>query len=81
MSADVSAEDEVGVWPDSLRMGLDRFAAGGGFNLSVIPVDILVPSGFFHLTEPESEELWWFLERKQIKTKIQFKIKINILIN
>lgn len=46
-------EEEEDVFPDSLRMGLDRFAAGGGFNLSVIPVDILGPSGFFTFIGPE----------------------------
>ena len=39
--------DEEELLPDSLRMGLDRLAAGGGFNRSVIPVDAAVPSGFF----------------------------------
>lgn len=44
-------EDEL-VVPDNLRMGLDRFAAGGGFSLSVTPVDMLVPPGFFNFTGP-----------------------------
>lgn len=39
--------------PDSLRMGLDRIAEGGGFNLSVTPVDMLLPPGFFNFTVPE----------------------------
>lgn len=44
--------------PESLRMGLDRFAAGGGFNLSVIPVDVVLrPSGLFTFSGPECEEL------------------------
>lgn len=44
--------------PESLRMGLDRFAAGGGFNLSVIPVNaVLRPSGLFTFSGPECEEL------------------------
>lgn len=46
-------EEEEDVFPDSLRMGFERFAAGGGFNLSVIPVDRLVPSGFFTFSRPE----------------------------
>lgn len=46
-------EEEEDVLPDSLRMGLDRFAAGRGFNRSVIPVDTLAPSGFFTLSGPE----------------------------
>lgn len=46
-------EEEEEVFAASLRMGLDRFAAGGGFNLSVIPVDTLVPSGFFTFSGPE----------------------------
>lgn len=41
------------VLPDSLLMGLDRFAAGGGFNLSVTGVVMFVPPGFFNFTEPE----------------------------
>ncbi len=47
------AEEEEDVFPDSLRMGLDRFAAGGGFNLSVIPVDMVLPSDFFTFSGPE----------------------------
>jgi len=43
-------EDEL---PDSLRMGLDRFAAGGGFNLSATAVEAVVPSGFFTFGGPE----------------------------
>lgn len=43
-------EEEEDVLPDSLRIGLDKFAAGGGFNRSVIPVD---PSGFFTFSGPE----------------------------
>lgn len=45
---------EDGVLPDSLRMGLDRFAAGGGFNLSVIPVEgvVLLSSGFLTFSPP-----------------------------
>lgn len=50
-------EEEEDVFPDSLRMGLDRFAAGGGFNLSVIPDETVVPSGFFTFGGPEGEEL------------------------
>lgn len=50
-------EDEEDVFPDSLRMGLDMFAAGGGFNLSVTPVDMVVPSGFLTFSGPEWEEL------------------------
>lgn len=46
-------EEEEDVFPESLRMGLGRFAAGGGFNLSVIPVDAVVPSGFFTFSGPE----------------------------
>lgn len=34
------------------RMGLDRFAAGGGFNLSVMG-DTVDPAGFFTFSEPE----------------------------
>lgn len=49
--------DEDELLPDSLRIGLDRFAAGGGFNLSVIPADAVVPSGFFTFSGPELEEL------------------------
>lgn len=45
------------MFPDNLRMGLDRFAAGGGFNLSMIPDDAEVPSGFFTLSGPEFEVL------------------------
>lgn len=41
------------VVPDSLLMGLDRVAAGGGFNLSVTPVDMFVSPGFFNFTGPE----------------------------
>lgn len=42
------------VLPGSLRMGWDGFAAGGGFNLSVIPVAdvVLRLSGFFTLSTP-----------------------------
>lgn len=49
----VSVTDEEDVFPDSLRMGLDRLLAGGGFNLSVIPVDAVAPSGFFTFSGPE----------------------------
>lgn len=70
-------EDEL-VIPDSLRIGLDRIAEGGGFNLSVTPVDMLVPPGFFNFTVPEWEELpsnmikglfllWSLLEIKNMK--------------
>lgn len=40
------------MFPDNLRMGLDRFAAGGGFKRSVIPDDAVVPSGFFTFSGP-----------------------------
>lgn len=46
-------EEEEDVSPDSFGAGLHRFAAGGGFNLSVIPVDKVVRSGFFTFTGPE----------------------------
>lgn len=46
-------EEEDDVFPDSLRTGQSRFAAGGGFNLSVIPVDKVVPSGFLTFRGPE----------------------------
>ena len=46
-------EEEEDVFPDILRTGLDRFAAGGGFNLSVAPGDTAVPSGFFTFSGPE----------------------------
>lgn len=49
--------DDEEVFPESLRTGLGRFAAGGGFNLSVIPDDTAVPSGFFTFSGPEWEEL------------------------
>lgn len=49
-------EEDEDVLPESLRMGLERFA-GGGFNLSVIPVDAILPSGFFTFSGPECEEL------------------------
>lgn len=41
------------MWPDSLRIGLGTFAAGGGFKRSAIPFDTVVPPGFFNLSEPE----------------------------
>lgn len=43
--------------PESLRMGLETFVVGGGFNLSVIPFDAILPSGFFTFNGPECEEL------------------------
>lgn len=46
-------EEVDDVFAVNLRMGLDRFATGGGFNLSVIPVDMVVPSGFFTFIGPE----------------------------
>lgn len=46
-------EEEEDVLPDSLRMGLDGFAAGGGFKRSVVPVDSVAPSAFFTLSGPE----------------------------
>lgn len=72
-------EEEEHVLPDSLRMGLDRFAAGGGFNRSVIPVD---SSGFFTFSGPELEELpsntirglfllWSLVELKMTKQRVQ----------
>lgn len=48
------------VLPDSRRMGLEKLAGGGGFNLSVDPVDEVVlegPSGFFTFNMPAWEEL------------------------
>lgn len=75
--------------PDSLRMGLDRFAAGGGFNLSVIPVNAaLLPSGFLTFSVPEWDEvpsntirglflLWSLLELE--KTKQYMTIIISCL--
>lgn len=50
-------EEEDDVLPDSLRMGLDISAAGGGFNLSVTPDGVVVPSGFFTFSCPVWEEL------------------------
>lgn len=47
---DEEDDDEV---PESLRMGLERFAAGGGFSLSVTPADPFVPSGFFTFSGPD----------------------------
>lgn len=49
MDEEEEEEEEL----ESLRMGLDRFAAGGGFNLSVSPVD----SGFFTFRRAAKEEL------------------------
>lgn len=46
-------EEEEDVFPDSFLMGNGRFAAGGGFNLSVVPVDKVVSAGFFTFSGPE----------------------------
>lgn len=46
-------EAEEDVVPDSLRMGLERLAAGGGFNLSVTPVNVMLPSGLFTFSGPD----------------------------
>lgn len=44
--------DEVGVTVVSLRTGLAMFAVGGGFSLSVLPDDRLLPSGLFTFRGP-----------------------------
>lgn len=87
-------EDEEDVFPDSLRIGLGRFAAGGGFNLSVTPVDTVVPSVFFTFIGPECEELpsktirglfrsWLLLELKiqHNKHNMFYLIVLAILLN
>lgn len=38
---------------DNLRIGLDWFPTGGGFNLSVIRVDVLDSSTFFTFSGQE----------------------------
>lgn len=48
----VDGEDDDEV-PESLRIGLERFAAGGGFNLSVTPAESFVPPGFFTFSGPD----------------------------
>lgn len=50
-------EEDDDVFPDSLRMGLDKLAAGGGFNRSATPADAPAPSGFLTLSGAEGEEV------------------------
>lgn len=70
-------------------MGLERFAAGGGFNLSLLPIDTILPSGFFTFSGPEWEEfpsytirglflLWSLLELKNHMN--QFLKCINLIL-
>lgn len=76
------------MFPDNLRMGLDRLAAGGGFNLSVIPDDEALPSDFFTLSGPELEELpsntirglflLWSLLQIKIEKQNRLKKKTDI---
>lgn len=50
-------EVEEDVFADSLPMELARFAAGGGFNLSVALADTGFPSDLFTFGEPLFDEL------------------------
>lgn len=49
--------DEVDATVVNLRMGLVMFAVGGGFSLSVLADDRLLPSGLFTFRGPLFDEL------------------------